>query len=67
RLTVKTEPLLGTADWRELSAAFCAEPKTNLVALSLVRQPSLKFDSKIKGTLWLDSVSLSKLSQDCSG
>jgi len=66
-LTVKTEPLLGTADWRELSATFCVGPKANLVALSLVRQPSLKFDSKIKGTLWLDSVSLSNLSQDCSG
>ena len=61
-----TEPLLGTHDWRKFSTDFCVVPKTKLISLNLVRQPSLKFDSLIKGTLWMDSVSLTKLSPNCS-
>ena len=66
-LTLTREPLLGTNDWRKLTADFCVTPQTKLVGLSLSRQSSLKFDNLIKGTLWIDSVSLSKLSPNCSG
>ena len=60
-----TEPLLGTNDWRKFSTEFCVGPKTKLLTLNLVRQTSLKFDSLIKGTLWLDAISLAKLSPTC--
>jgi hypothetical protein len=52
-------------DWHRYSAEFCIVPKTKPVQLNLTRQSSLKFDSLIKGTIWLDSVKLSKLSPNC--
>jgi O-antigen ligase len=64
-LNVTSPPLLGSNDWRQFSADFCVMPQTKLVAINLVRQQSLKFDNLIKGTLWMDSVSLSKLSPAC--
>ena len=61
-----TEPLLGTNDWHKYSTDFCIAPKTKLVQLNLTRQSSLKFDSLIKGTMWIDSVKLSKVSPNCT-
>ena len=59
------EPLLGTNDWCKFSTEFCVAPRTKLIVLNMVRQPSLKFDNLIKGTLWMDSVSLARLSPTC--
>jgi O-antigen ligase len=64
-LNVTTEPLLGSNDWRKLSADICVAPQEKLVAINFVRQPSWKFDNLIKGTLWIDSVSLTRISQSC--
>ena len=64
-LNVTTVPLLGTNDWRKFSAEICVMPPTKLIAINLVRRASLKFDSLIKGTFWIDSVSLSKLRPNC--
>jgi len=65
RLDVKTEPLLGTHDWTKVSLNLCVPSNNKSLVVSVVRQPSLKFDKLIKGTLWLDSVNLTRVSQYC--
>jgi tetratricopeptide (TPR) repeat protein len=58
RLEIRTEPFLGTQDWHLVQQAFTVPSGTNLVAVRVVRQPSQKFDNKIAGMFWLDSVEL---------
>jgi hypothetical protein len=58
RLDLKTEPLLGTREWSRIEAPLVIPPPTRLVEIRLVRQPSLKFDSKIRGAAWIDDVRL---------
>jgi hypothetical protein len=41
-------------------------PKTKLLTIGLVRQPSLKSDNLLKGTLWIDSASLSNIAHSCA-
>jgi O-antigen ligase len=65
-LNVKTEPLLGTHGWTKVDLNVCVPPPTKWIQVRVVRQPSLKFDNLIKGTLWLDSVNLMRVSQYCS-
>jgi hypothetical protein len=65
RLDLKTEPLLGTHDWTKVSLNLCVPSNIKSLFVGLVRQPSLKFDKLIKGTLWLDSVNLARVSQYC--
>ena len=65
-LDVKTEPLLGTHDWTKVDLNICVQPQTKSLQIRVVRQPSLKFDNLIKGTLWLDSVSLTRVGQNCA-
>jgi hypothetical protein len=38
-----------------MSVSICFVPRTELLAISQVRQPSFKFDTVLKGTLWIDS------------
>ncbi len=65
RLELKSEPLLGTHDWKKISENFCVGASTKLVEVRVTRQPSLKFDSLLKGTLWIDDVTLTKIGQSC--
>jgi hypothetical protein len=37
---------------------FVAPPGTGLVIIRLTRKPSLKFDNLLRGTLWIDQVSI---------
>ena len=67
RLDARTEPLLGTSAWQPLRLSVCVPADAKLVAFSMSRQPSLKFDNLIRGTIWLDSVSLTKLNASCGG
>jgi hypothetical protein len=61
RLDVRTEELTGTNEWRLLDLTFTAGPGTKLIEVQLSREPSLKFDNKIRGTLWLDGVRLERV------
>jgi tetratricopeptide (TPR) repeat protein len=63
---VRTEPLLGTHDWTKVDVNICVPPQTKTLQVRVVRRPSQKFDNLIKGTLWLDSVHLTKVGQYCS-
>jgi tetratricopeptide (TPR) repeat protein len=65
RFDLKTEPLLGTHDWTKVSLNFCVPSSIKSLVVSVVRQPSLKFDKLIKGTLWLDSVNLTRVNEYC--
>jgi len=58
---VRTEELTGTNEWRLLEKTFAAGRGTRLIEVQLSREPSLKFDNKIRGTLWLDGVTLERV------
>jgi hypothetical protein len=61
RLDLVTDELVGTHDWKRVERVFTVPAETNLVTIQLIREPSLKFDNKIKGTGWVDAVSLAPL------
>jgi hypothetical protein len=67
RLDVRTEQVNGTNDWTKLEQSFCVGRQTKLIEVQVVRLASWKFDNKISGTAWIDSVSLTKVSGDCGG
>jgi hypothetical protein len=54
----ETERFLGTHGWTKAEKTIQAGPKTKLLYVELVRSPSLRFDCKIAGTVWIDAVSL---------
>jgi len=58
RLTADAERMRGTQGWTEVKAAFAVPAGTRLVRIQLVRRESMKFDNKIAGTVYLDSVAL---------
>jgi hypothetical protein len=57
-LSLETENLLDSTDWREQGLAFHTSPHTNLIVVQVARPPSRKIDNRIAGTLWLDDFSL---------
>ncbi len=54
----RSDRLAGSMDWTAFSVPFSVREDGQAVELRLVRQPSLKFDNKINGTLWIDSVAI---------
>jgi hypothetical protein len=58
---VYTEQLTGTNDWSQLEKTFKVPPDTNLIVVQLCRIPSEKFDNKIGGEAWVDTVSLTRI------
>lgn len=61
RLDVHTDPLTGTTGWTEVERAFAVGPATKLVQIEIMRAPSRKFDNKISGRVWVDSLDLSPI------
>ena len=60
-LNVQTEKVIGTTDWRPLGATFTVSAPAKVVEIQVVRHSSLRFDSKIAGSMWIDDVSLRRL------
>ena len=58
---VKTEQFVGTADWKKMEQTIVVPPGANLLTVQIVRPRSWREDSYIAGTVWIDTVSLSKL------
>jgi hypothetical protein len=54
---VLTDDSLGTSGWRQQSVDFKTGSQTNMLAVKIVRVPG---NALIKGTFWVDDVSLSK-------
>ncbi len=55
---ILTEGVSGTQTWTRIETELVAGPETRLVSIILRRTPSLKFDNKLGGTVWVDDVSL---------
>ena len=53
-----TAPVLGSTDWKLVERGFVAPPGAGLVLIKLTRKQSLKFDNLLRGTLWIDQVSI---------
>ena len=53
-----TPNLAGTQPWAPSEAEFTTSADTQLVRVVLRRRPSQKLDNKIRGTIWVDDVSL---------
>jgi hypothetical protein len=58
RLDLTTAQLQGTHPWMRLERTFQVPAQTHLLAVQVLRRPSLKLDNKITGTAWIDAVSL---------
>ena len=56
RLDLRTKSFTGTSNWIRLSQDLVVGPRTNLVTVQLCRRPSEKFDNRIAGSAWIDSV-----------
>ena len=65
-LNILTEPLTGTSGWRKVEQAVCVTPRMRRLDIRLVRRASWKFDNKISGTAWIDSVELVRAGEACS-
>ena len=55
-----SEKLTGTRGWSLLEGSFQVSGGTRLAELRLRRQPSMKFDNKVQGAVWLDDVSVAR-------
>jgi len=61
RLDAKTDQFIGTTDWKRVEQIVRIPTATKLVAIEVVREPTMKFDNKVIGTAWIDNVSLSRI------
>jgi hypothetical protein len=65
-LNIKSDSFLGTAEWTPVTIPFTVGRNTSLISIRVIRDLSQKFDSKINGTVWLDSITLAAVSGDFS-
>jgi hypothetical protein len=61
RLDLQTEHLVGSNAWKKIEQTVRVPPGTRLVSVVVTRAPSLKFDNKISGTVWIDGAVLRKV------
>ncbi len=57
-LVTPTTGVVGSQPWSLEEAEFTAGPQTRLVRIALRRDPTRKLDNKLRGTVWVDDVSL---------
>lgn len=57
-----TPNVVGTQPWSPVVLDFATGPETRLLVITLRRIPSWKFDNKLRGTVWVDDVSLIPIS-----
>lgn len=61
-LTVRTEPVTGTTNlWKDILAEFAIPKDCMAVWLGIRREKSDKFDNRISGNVWIDSVSMTQV------
>lgn len=58
---MKTEPVTGTVMWRRTDLEFELPANCRAVRISIKREKSSKFDNKISGDAWIDSVVVKRL------
>jgi hypothetical protein len=59
--TIETARITGTNDWRRLEAKLVVDSPVESIEIEVLRHQSLRFDSLIAGTVWIDQVSLSPM------
>jgi len=64
---IPTQELRGTNPWTRVEADLITGPSTHLLKITLQRAPSSKFDNKLRGTVWVDDVSLSPVATHVEG
>lgn len=57
----KTSPVTGTNVWKTLEIEFIIPIDCNIVNLGIKREKSDKFDNKIDGDVWIDSISMTMI------
>jgi hypothetical protein len=57
-LDVSTHSETGTLPWTLEQIDFTTGPQTHLILIRLARRPSERLDNKLRGTVWIDDVSL---------
>jgi tetratricopeptide (TPR) repeat protein len=57
-LQILSPDLVGSHPWSLVEADLVTGPETHLLIIALRRVPSWKFDNKLRGTVWVDDVSL---------
>jgi len=48
----------GSTPWSRVEHDLVVTPKTRLLRIEVIRQPSVKFDNKVDGTVWIDDLKL---------
>jgi hypothetical protein len=61
---ILTPDLIGSHPWSLVEAEVVTGPETHLLVIALRRIPSWKFDNKLRGTVWVDDVSLIPFPED---
>ena len=61
RLDARTDQFVGTTGWKKVEQTVRVPGATKLVAIQVIREPTMKFDNKVSGTAWIDTVSLSRI------
>jgi tetratricopeptide (TPR) repeat protein len=61
---ILTPDLVGSHPWSLVEAEVVTGPETHLLVIALRRIPSWKFDNKLRGTVWVDDVSLIPIPED---
>jgi hypothetical protein len=61
-LNIETAQTNGTHDWTRITKDFVVASPTEIIEIRVNRRPSMRFDCNIQGTLWIDSVRLSRVS-----
>ncbi|HXX53152.1 MAG TPA: hypothetical protein VEI28_01135 [Thermodesulfovibrionales bacterium] len=54
----KTEPVTGTTLWKKVELEFTTPQKCKAITIAVKRERSEKFDNKISGDAWIDSLSV---------
>ncbi|MGA9885482.1 MAG: tetratricopeptide repeat protein [Candidatus Acidiferrales bacterium] len=57
-VSVLTDNFTGTHKWTPVDANFSTGPETAFLVIRIVRTPSLLFDNKLSGTVWVADISL---------
>ena len=65
-LNILTPNLVSTQPWALEEVDFTTGPQTRLIEIALRRLPSQKFDNKIRGTVWVDEVSVIPIPQEAA-
>ncbi len=66
RLNVIFGQFKGTMPWSPVEQEVVVPPQTKLLRVQVIRQPSMKFDNKINGTVWMDELKLEAISHPTS-